>query len=142
MKYQPIPHTSFPNCMVLLLSICTQQKKMENTPLFLLNYWLNYYLVFDRQPKIDSSPHVRFFFSLPQKLSSSLNSKYMFSDDNRLNMSLKNLRKYPLTPGLSLSLVHIKQHCPHFLFLILFFLWSQNRILLIRNLPSFFVLLI
>jgi len=69
-------------------------------------------LVFGRQPRIDSSPHDRFFFSFPQKHSSSLNSKYVFSDDNRLNMSLENLRKYLMTPGLSLSLVHIKQHCP------------------------------
>ena len=85
--------------MVQLLSICTQQRKMENIPLFLLNYWFNYYLVFGRQPRIDS-----FFFFFPQKHSSSLNSKYVFSDDNRLNMSLENLRKYPRTPGLSLSL--------------------------------------
>ena len=58
------------------------------------------------------SPWQVLFFCFPQKHSSSLNSKYVFSDDNRLNMSLDNLRKYPTTPGLSLSLVHIKQHCP------------------------------
>ena len=58
-----------------------------------------------RQPRVDNSPHDS-FFCLPTH-SSSLNSKYVSSDDNRLNISLENLRKYPRTPVLSLSPVHI-----------------------------------
>lgn len=88
--------SSFPNCMVYTFVHLYSTKKMENTPLFLLNYWLNYCLVFDRQPRIDSSPHVEFFFSLPQKLSSSLNSSISTQVTTELNMSLKNLRKYPI----------------------------------------------
>lgn len=114
LKRQSMPHTCFPEYVFPpFYSTGTNKTRWKIPPFFFFcfkNYWLNYYLIFGRQSKIDNSPHDRFWglfhtFIFPK-------FKICVFQWQQMQYGFGEFEKISYSSRVSLSLAYVKQHCP------------------------------